>query len=675
MASKKNKIFFHLHQYSKMEIEYIKKRSLSLFFEKMKNKIKSSRKQIQIFIFLIFCAWAMFQLTRIGALVLEYKNKIVNQAAFGLNKLDSAKTALLNNDPLVALENFESAEHSLIQTQELMGSLEKSLFGLSNVIPQKKEAKKLLEASIAISKAGQLTVALTEQFSGINLQSSNFNSQMDFILLEKKLSALYEQLYIAQSNLNKVNEKRLPPNITETVITAKNQLNTATMSVKMGQSLAELLGLIFHGQNRILFILQNNNELRPTGGFIGSYAALLLNNGKLDSIKISSIYDLDGQLTEDIAPPWPLKAVNTKWFMRDSNWFTSFDISASKIISFYEKTGGETPDFLMAITPTLIADILKITGPVKIAENNYISSEQFIEQAQILTQTDKKDPSNEPKKILGIIFVNLFQKLNELTAQQKSSLILTVIENLNAKQFLIYSKKKPGQKILSRFNWSGSILTTNRDYLLISSANLGGTKTDMYLTNNLTLETEIDLAGNIINTLTLKRKNTLPDIDGADNTSFFRFYAPLGSELIDSSGFDNLTLDTQQNLNLKMDRDVQAWENFQKKALLSGTITGIESGKTFFANWLVVNGNETKTAILKYKLPFKIKKTDYYSLVFQKQPGAKEAEFVHILNFPQRISTWQTDSDAKATKSSMILNKILNKDYFFGMVLKKDEPN
>ena len=89
-------------------------------------------------------------------------------------------------------------------------------------------------------------------------------------------------------------------------------------------------------------LFENNNELRATGGFIGTYGNLKILNGKIQNIRVSSIYDLDGQLTENIKPPNPLLNVNSKWYMRDSNWFADFPQTAKTVSGFYEKKVGNT---------------------------------------------------------------------------------------------------------------------------------------------------------------------------------------------------------------------------------------------------------------------------------------------------------------------------------------------
>ena len=56
-----------------------------------------------------------------------------------------------------------------------------------------------------------------------------------------------------------------------------------------------------------LFLLQNNMELRATGGFIGSYALAIFENGRLLDFQVEDVYTADGQLKGHVEPPEPIK--------------------------------------------------------------------------------------------------------------------------------------------------------------------------------------------------------------------------------------------------------------------------------------------------------------------------------------------------------------------------------
>jgi len=70
--------------------------------------------------------------------------------------------------------------------------------------------------------------------------------------------------------------------------------------ISVSALLPQLIGYTHDKEYLVLF--QNNGELRPTGGFIGSVGDLRLSQGKVDDFTIQDVYDLDGQLKLHIPP-------------------------------------------------------------------------------------------------------------------------------------------------------------------------------------------------------------------------------------------------------------------------------------------------------------------------------------------------------------------------------------
>ncbi|MDD2225447.1 MAG: DUF4012 domain-containing protein, partial [Candidatus Shapirobacteria bacterium] len=112
----------------------------------------------------------------------------------------------------------------------------------------------------------------------------------------------------------------------------KEKLNLVSKGMKI---LPEMLGL--DGRKReYLVLLQNEAELRATGGFIGSYAILSFQNGKLLNFEVKDVYEADGQLKGHVEPPIEIKNYlgEANWFMRDANWNPDF-VKASADIQWF----------------------------------------------------------------------------------------------------------------------------------------------------------------------------------------------------------------------------------------------------------------------------------------------------------------------------------------------------
>ena len=80
-------------------------------------------------------------------------------------------------------------------------------------------------------------------------------------------------------------------------------------------------------------------ELRPGGGFLGSFGVFEIGNYSIGDIKVYDIYDADGQLTVHLDPPKPIAEYLSvpHWFFRDSNFsLTSLPIT-KKLYFFWKK--------------------------------------------------------------------------------------------------------------------------------------------------------------------------------------------------------------------------------------------------------------------------------------------------------------------------------------------------
>ncbi len=630
-----------------------------------------------VFLFLTLCIWGAFRSAKLIAIALELKQKVVNIANQGAGHLLEAEKNIKDNNIegaqnqfLLALQSFKNSKDQFSQTNQLIKE------GI-NLLPQKRDADRLLSAASYISKSGIEIVSFYDDLHTLKISPQGFSSDGPikdlFVDMDKQLSASLSDLKTANSLITSINPSNLPGNYTGTFNELKSQLSILENSLTNVHEIFTIAQNMLLGNQKILLLFENNNELRAGGGFIGTYGDANVQDGQIQKLTIGSIYDLDGQLQEKILPPTPMLNVSDRWFMRDSNWFANFPDSAKKISSFYEKEGGETPDTVIAITPTFIIDLLNITGPIDMpAYHVTLSADNFVETTQVATSIDYDKKSNTPKQMLADFFPVLLQHISELTPSQMEQVIIAIQKNLNAKQMVFYSRQSNLQEQLQNFHWTGSIQNTDRDYLSIVSSNLGGTKTDLSLKQTVTLDTTIGDDGNIINHLSITRSNPLPALDETKNVSFLRIYVPSGATLISNSGFDYKNLDSSSFKTYQTDAAVLEWEKSSVKDITSGTFIGQESGKTYFGNWVDLGGGQTKTVELVYKLPFTLANLDHYSLLVQKQIGSGENNFTYNLHFGNRVLEWQNLDTNNLNGNSISENLLINKDYFWGLVLKKN---
>lgn len=596
---------------------------------------------------------------------MQVKGRVLGTSDTGLNYLQEAKTSLESQNFELTQQHLTKALEAFKNSKETLDSADLALQGVLAVIPQKYDADNLISSAQLITQAGIQTTQLlqllsTVKIGAIGLDAGTKNKQT----LEKAqqlLDSSVMSVNLAAEKLNKVSISTIPESKRSQFIAAKDiatifQTNSDTM-----KDVYSLLFQILLGQKNVLIVFQNNNELRASGGFMGTVGKATLVDGSIKSLDIRSVYDYDGQLKENIVPPQPIIAVNDKWFLRDSNWFASFPESAGRISSMYEKEGGETPDLIIVLTPEVILDMLDKTGPITLPQHNVtLTKDNFIEQTQTETSVNYDKTLNQPKQFLADFFPILMDKLS--SSGGLMNYIEVMQKNLSQKQILLWSRSTELQNKILALNWGGKLAETDRDYLGIVTSNLGGTKTDRYIQRSSKLLSEITKEGVITNTIKFTVTNPLPNEAGLENKSFIRFYVPEGSNLISSSGFNSdIQIPRLDLTGYVQDEFVKNWQSEVKQDTVSGTNIGKESGKTWFGNWLVVNGGESKTVTLTYALPFKLKPVDHLSLIVQKQPGTLEQNFEYEVKADDWNRAWETG----------IFNSSLKSDSFFGLVLHK----
>lgn len=441
----------------------------------------------------------------------------------------------------------------------------------------------------------------------------------------------------------------------------------------------------FDWPKKYLLVFQNPSESRATGGFIGSVGILTIDKGKIESIKLNDVYNIDGQLTGNIEPPRPIKKISSSWSLHDSNWFFDFPASAEKINWLYGKAGGETMDGVIAINPKVVLDILKAIGPVKIEKYGVeLTENNFIELTQTQVESEYDKTVNQPKLFLADFLGQLKGKFDDLPAYKKISMVKNFIVNLDQKDIQVNFKDSGSQAFIEDHNWAGKANNSEKDYLAIVHSSINGFKTDAVMDEDAALSSEIAEDGSVINTLTITRTHkgdeSMDDWYKRVNSDYLRVYVPRGSELIEAKGMtkdDYFVKDPAIDYsNFTKDELVKEEENSKKVDSKNNVEILEEAGKTVFASWVYVSMGESATVSYRYKLPFKVdfnapEAAGSYSILFQKQSGARLKAIAHEISFPDN---WKIIGNyANFTEESGKISEVLDmeSDKFSGVIFEK----
>jgi len=582
-----------------------------------------------------------------------------------------------------AYQNFVAADEELNKMGGVLISVLEKLPGGSSIASGDaliEAGKNLAQVGESFSRIGNLVMLekLGQYFSG-----NGESLTQKFVQVQKDLQLAEIALSSANDNLGKVSTADLPPDLSPSINSLKEKLPIVASAVAEINSWSNVFLEIF-GQQRAkkyLLIFQNNAEARPTGGFIGTYGILDLDEGRIKNLFIDGIFNLDGQLGEKVVPPRPIQKISTAWSTHDANWWPDFPTSAKKIMGFYEAAGGgSTVDGIISLTPIVVEKLLTLTGPIDMPEFNVtLDQNNFAELMQYKVESDYDKELNQPKKILADFAPKFLDRLWQIWPQKYNEIIEVMNDGLAEKQILFYFSDSAIQKTFSEQGWTGEVLPTDKDYLSVVNTNINGFKTDKVIEQKIYHESQVQSDSSIIDTVKIVRTHTgghsQYDWYNKVNADYMRVYVPLGSKLLSANG---QTLETYsapadyQKLNFKIDPDVAAEEQRMTIDQNSGTQIFSESGKTVFGNWVYVSPGETVEVIYKYILPFKLNlgaDNFSYSLLAQKQAGSLGSGFESILSLAQEFKvSWQYPENLQILGNKIKFTGDLKTDKFYGMV-------
>jgi len=408
---------------------------------------------------------------------------------------------------------------------------------------------------------------------------------------------------------------------------------------------------------KYLILFVNNMELRPGGGFIGSFGILTTKYFTLDDLKIYDVYDADGQLTAHIPPPKPIEKYLQlpHWFLRDSNFSPDFLEDYNQALFFLDKEIGMT-DFSggMVITTSAIENILSVFGNLYLPDyKEYINDKNFYLKTQLYVEKNFFPGSIQKKVFLSSLINQIFIKAEDISL---AKLGLAIKKSLDEKQIVVYLDDDKIQSLIDSSYWSGRVIEPKCtlpqescliDYLFPYDANVGANKANLFINRFFNLKTTIDSQGNINHLFSLSYINSSPG--ETFPTGYYRNYLQLLLPL-------NSTIKT-------ITKDGVLVEDVDQKDDLYKTI-GL---------YFEVPPKKTVEIKIAYQLQEKLTGDKLYQLVVQKQIGSSNSDLVLQFSLAKNITLTNHNFSPIVKDSEIVYNTSLSTDKIFLMELNKNE--
>lgn len=549
----------------------------------------------------------------------------------GYENLKKGMDSLMAQNPQMAEHDFMQAESSfyeLSQTTRLITDQDNQMISESLYLDT---ANTLIEEAMDVTHLGQKLAKLVESFQDVPQAALQLvaGGGGDLIGMLKERKKAYDEIVAlagsVQDKMDNLNDRILPSELRAKVVAARAQTDKFAGQLQLGE---DAFGAAFtllgdKVPHRYMVLLQNTNERRATGGFIGSYLLVDVNDGKIAKIQPHDVYETDGQLADVVPPPPGIDQVADRLYLRDANYSPDFPTSAQKIMWFLEHSRQPSVDSVIAIDQTVVERLLELTGPISVdGLPATVNFGNFSELISFFTEAKISD-SVTPKQILFSL-IPVFEK--KLAGVGELSKLLDLGKDLMAEGHIqAYSSDPQVEKLVTRVGLDGSVGKPDgkTDFLSVITTSIGGNKSDRYIKTHLTHRTVVGEGGQMVDELDIRKTDTFGPNDEArinklvdrfgfgkltrgtlltilgqgPNVDYMRVYVPRGSQLEDTSGTSKSAVNISEDLGY--------------------TVFGFKYGP--------IKPGESKEITFRYLLPFRlsIRPKDDYKFIADRQAGAE----------------------------------------------------
>ncbi len=457
-------------------------------------------------------------------------------------------------------------------------------------------------------------------------------------------------------------------------VQGKFRMEDALLLVKAAPG---LLGVGKAGPKTYLLLIQNEDELRPTGGFITAVGSVVIRDGALWDIKIES-----SELINDFSKPYPKAPWQLDQYMSlpflvfsDSNWFSDFPTTASMAEYLYSYARAHSVDGVIAINQNVVVELLKTLGPLNVPGLSFeINSDNIL---QYMRTAKQHSPPGfvgvwDRKLFIGKLAQPLLEKILSARGVQLSALAQTLIKLLDERDILLQFDDPDLTTFLAQRKWDGAVRPpANSDYLLLVDANVGYNKTHAVMDTALTYELNLADPAKPLAKLTVNQTNhatgSLPCVPMPPGRvddeaiypidrcywSYLRVYTPAGTSLLGSTPHAIPAEATMagEEIPAKVDN------------LGSEDIPGVQ----VFGTLVLVPQRQTIQTSFEFGLPAAVLRETSagqwtYRLTIQKQAGVLALPLTLRVNLPPAAKMLTKTAGLVLDQNTWVYSTLLNQD-------------
>ena len=285
-------------------------------------------------------------------------------------------------------------------------------------------------------------------------------------------------------------------------------------------------------RTRLLVLAQDSLELRPTGGYVGSYGVLTFSAG---TVALETY-----RATEDLPPPDPALpapadlsfALPEGWRLSNVNWSPDFPTTAAAAREMFRRQGGGETDGVLALTDLAVARLTGALGPLSVpGYAQPVTEEGFSER--VVHEVELKRPLDTPRKRFLVELAKVMTaRLLQLPASEVPEVARAVERSVASGDIQLWFADEARQRQIAGTAVEGKLPAPDQDVLLVVDSNLSASKANLGLTKHMHYRVERD-SGHLLARLEVVLENAAAQSPvNPYYHGYLRVYVPRRSRLV-----------------------------------------------------------------------------------------------------------------------------------------------
>jgi UDP-N-acetylmuramyl pentapeptide phosphotransferase/UDP-N-acetylglucosamine-1-phosphate transferase len=308
--------------------------------------------------------------------------------------------------------------------------------------------------------------------------------------VEPRLSGAARTLRRSNRTIDRVRPTYLIPKIEQTVVKLRDELRSAARDAERAAVTAQVAPLVL-GQDaprHYLLLVQNPAELRGTGGLIGNWGVISAQNGTLHLDRMERTASLNALIAAK-APELhaPADYVDRYGRFQPTKAFQNVNISpdfptvAAVAADLYTQASGQTVDGVLAVDPYGLAALLRLTGPVRVADWNVPITADNVVDVTLRDAYAAYARTPDRADFLGDVARQAVDRATSGDLAGVAQISRVLGQAAHEGHLLLWFADPTAERIVQEIGVGGGITDVTGDSLHVSATNAGANKLDYYL--------------------------------------------------------------------------------------------------------------------------------------------------------------------------------------------------